>query len=133
MCGSTGMQLADDRVSEESREAADKMAESRAAFARAAVARASAHVSRAEERIAILDRAWQPYQQTRQDWQVQVSKEMILLGSLLSVHNSTKRKDRKSSACAILDREASQAALDATQATERAKVCHLRVAFLQLC
>ena len=54
---------ADDRVPEESRDAADKMAESRAAFARAAVARASAHVSRAEERVAILDRACQPRQQ----------------------------------------------------------------------
>jgi len=50
-------------VPEESRDAADKMAESRAAFARAAVARASAHVSRAEERVAILDRACQPRQQ----------------------------------------------------------------------
>ena len=54
----------DDRVCEESRDAADKMAESRAAFARAAVARASAHVSRAEERVAILDRHGNgPYQQ----------------------------------------------------------------------
>ena len=50
------MHCVDDRVCEERREADDKMVESRAAFARAAVARASAHVSRAEERVAILDR-----------------------------------------------------------------------------
>jgi len=45
----------EDKVCEERRQADDKMADSRAAYARAAVARASAHVSRAEERVAILD------------------------------------------------------------------------------
>jgi len=72
----TDVLCAEDKSCEERRDADDKMAESRAAVARAAVARASAHVSRAEERVA------------------------------------------------MLDREASQAAIEATQAAERAKVGH---------
>jgi len=77
------VRCADGRVCEERRDAEDKMAESRAAHARAAVARASAHVSRAEERVA------------------------------------------------ILDREASQAALEATHAAERAKVAEQLAAELR--
>ena len=113
---------------EESRDAADKMAESRAAFARAAVARASAHVSRAEERVAILDRHGNHVNNNSLSIPC-LSLEAAFLRSLLrgddEIKHETKMITKMLSGVklrAILDREASQAALEATQAAERAKV-----------